>query len=91
MKKLIDLMVKHPVLAKKPLIVFANKKDQSHSLYGMSIIFLQVIRTAVVDIICDMLNRFKEAFKEWYLQTCSCKTGDGLLFALEWLLEVAKD
>jgi len=75
-RKLIDFLVKQPELAKKPLIVLANKKDKSQAMY------------AVVDIICDIVNRYKEPFLEWYLQTCSAKSGDGLAYALEWLVEV---
>jgi len=77
-KRLLDFLIKHKQLSQRPLMVWANKKDISQNMY------------AVVDIICDIINRHKNPFRDWYIQSCCALSGDGLCDGLDWLLETMK-
>lgn len=93
-KAILEILIKTKPLRDKPLMVWANKKDISQNMYGKimtDLLSLRVTSTAVVDIVCDLLNRHKDPFADWYIQSSCGTTGDGLCDGLDWLVDAIKE
>jgi len=58
------------------LLVFANKQDLQGAL--------------PVEKLCQQLGLYGVKGREWYIQTCSAVTGEGLLEGFEWLSKAVK-
>lgn len=70
-------ILSEPNLAKIPLLVVSNKRDLPDSLSNQ-----------------DIINKMKlEEIKDrqWYLQACYAKKGDGIVEGLQWLAEAIKN
>lgn len=64
-------VINHDENDRKPLLVFANKQDLDNSYSSEDI----TIKLGLIHI----------KSREWFVQPCSAKSGDGLYEGLEWL------
>ena len=70
-------MLVNDSLRNATLLVYANKQDCKNALRA--------------DTICDKLGlQSLPRSHEWYIQSCSALTGDGIIEGLEWLNKALK-
>ncbi len=66
-------LLEEEVLSNVPILVFANKQDLIHAETAQSI--------------AEHLNLHQIRDRNWHIQACSAKTGQGLTEGMEWLVK----
>lgn len=72
----LQLLLEETKLAGIPLLVFANKQDLINALPAKEI--------------AEAMNLYSIRDRQWQIQACSAKTGDGLPEGMEWVVKAMK-
>lgn len=64
-------LMNHEALGNIPVLIYANKQDQIHSLNGIEI--------------AEKFSLLQIKSRKWYIQPCSALSGEGVYEGLDWL------